>query len=112
MQLKDRSMDVNIAPTLQAAYDEQYTDDSAPWRELCARYKADNIEAVCSGKKFQRVLECGAGEGAILSFLNGDKFCSELTALEISDSGLHHIRKRQIPALREAAKFDGYNIPY
>src|SRR5438067_13391310 len=50
-----------VSPTLQAAYDEQYSDESTPWRELCARYKADNIRAVCSGERFTRVLECGAG---------------------------------------------------
>ena len=105
-------MDVNVAPTLQSAYDEFYSDESAPWRELCARYKADNIRVVCSGKQFQRVLECGAGEGAILKFLDASQFCTELAAIEISDSGLRQIEKRQLRKLREAKKFDGYNIPY
>jgi hypothetical protein len=86
----------DVSPTLQAAYDEQYTDESAPWRELCARYKADNIEAVCSGRRFGRVLECGAGEGSILKYLEADGFCSELAAIEISDSGLRQIEKRRL----------------
>jgi ubiquinone/menaquinone biosynthesis C-methylase UbiE len=102
----------DISPTLQAAYDEQYSDESTPWRELCARYKADNIEAVCAGERFARVLECGAGEGAILKFLEGDGFCDELTAIEISDSGLRQIAGRHLRTLREARKFDGYQIPY
>jgi ubiquinone/menaquinone biosynthesis C-methylase UbiE len=102
----------DVSPTLQAAYDEQYSDESTPWRELCARYKADNIEAVCAGDRFARVLECGAGEGAILKFLESDGFCKELTAIEISDSGLHQIAGRQLRTLREARKFDGYQIPY
>ena len=102
----------DVSPTLQAAYDEQYSEESTPWRELCARYKADNIEAVCAGQRFARVLECGAGEGSILKFLECDGFCNELTAIEISDSGLRQIAGRQLRTLREARKFDGYRIPY
>jgi ubiquinone/menaquinone biosynthesis C-methylase UbiE len=102
----------DVSPTLQAAYDEQYSDESTPWRELCARYKADNIRTVCSQSRFSRVLDCGAGEGAILSFLENDKFCDELTAIEISDSGLRQIEKRRLRTLREARKFDGYEIPF
>ena len=104
--------DRDISPTIQTAYNEQYTDESTPWRELCARYKANNIEAVCAGERFERVLECGAGEGAILKFLEEDGFCSELAAIEISDSGLRQINKRGLRTLREARKFDGYQIPY
>ena len=53
--------------TLQSAYDEMYTDDMSEWRELGGKYKARNILSVCEGKTFPRVLECGAGEGSILS---------------------------------------------
>jgi ubiquinone/menaquinone biosynthesis C-methylase UbiE len=102
----------DVSPTLQAAYDEQYSDESTPWRELCARYKADNILAVCAGERFSRVLECGAGEGAILKFLECDGFCAELAAIEISDSGLRQIEKRQLRTLQQVRKFDGYQIPF
>ena len=102
----------DVSPTLQAAYDEQYSDESTPWRELCARYKAENIRAVCSGQRFSRVLECGAGEGAILKFLEAAGWCDELAAIEISDSGLRQIQKRQLRTLREVRKFDGYQLPF
>ncbi len=102
----------DVSPTLQAAYDEQYSDESTPWRELCARHKAENLRAVCAGEQFERVLECGAGEGAILKFLEAEGFCTELTAIEISDSGLRQIVKRRLRTLREARKFDGYRIPF
>src|ERR1700730_3290399 len=97
-----------VSASLQSPYDEQYSDESTPWRELCARYKADNIKAVCLGERFPRVLECGAGEGSILKFLEDDGFCTELAAIEISDSGLRQIEKRGLRTLREARKFDGY----
>src|SRR5258708_18408394 len=101
-----------ISPTLQTAYDEQYSDDSTEWRELGAKYKAENIAAVCSGKKFPRVLECGAGEGGILKFLEEAGFCEKLSAIEISDSGIRQIEKRRLRTLGEVTKFDGYQIPF
>jgi ubiquinone/menaquinone biosynthesis C-methylase UbiE len=102
----------DVSPTLQAAYDEQYSDESTPWRELCARDKAANILAVCAGQQYPRVLECGAGEGAILKFLEGAGFCSELSAIEISDSGLRQIEKRRLRTLQHVRKFNGYEIPF
>jgi ubiquinone/menaquinone biosynthesis C-methylase UbiE len=101
-----------VSPSLQAAYDEQYSEESAPWRELCGKYKAENIAVVCGERRFRRVLECGAGEGSILKFLDASEFCDDLYAIEISGSGLRAIERRRISRLREARKFDGYTIPY
>jgi ubiquinone/menaquinone biosynthesis C-methylase UbiE len=101
-----------VSTALQSAYDEQYSDEMTPWRELCARYKAENIAAVCGGRRFARVLECGAGEGSILKFLDAAAFSDELYGVDISDSGLEAIQARRLARLREARKFDGYAIPY
>ncbi|MEJ0037596.1 MAG: class I SAM-dependent methyltransferase [Gammaproteobacteria bacterium] len=106
-----QSMD-EVSPSLKSAYDEQYSDEMTPWRELCASAKARNIMAVSAGHRFERVLECGAGEGSILKFLDEAGFCRDLYAIDISDSGIAGIRKRQLPHLREVKKFDGYRIPY
>lgn len=101
-----------VAKTLQSAYDEFYTDDVTEWRELGAKYKAANILEVCRGHRFSKVLECGAGEGSILKFLDAAGAFSELYAVEISDSGIQQIRKRNLARLHEVRKFDGYEIPY
>ncbi len=98
--------------TLQSAYDEMYTDDMSEWRELGGKYKARNILSVCEGKTFPRVLECGAGEGSILKALDQFGSFAKLYAVEISDSGIAQIQKRNIPSLEEVKKFDGYEIPY
>ena len=105
-------MEVRISPALRSAYDEQYSDELTSWRELGAKYKAQNILAVCRGQRFDKVLECGAGEGSVLKFLDEAKAFGELSAIEISDSGIAQIIKRHLPRLREVRKFDGYEIPY
>ncbi len=102
----------DVTKTLQSAYNEQYSNSMTEWRELGGKYKAENILSVCSGKSFSKVLECGAGEGSILKFLDASDIASELYALEIADSGICQIQKRKIQKLKEVRKFDGYKIPY
>jgi len=97
---------------LAASYDEQYTDSLIEWRELGGKYKAAHILNVCRGRAFHKVLECGAGEGSILKYLDQSGAFDELFALEISASGLDQIQRRKLPRLREARQFDGYAIPY
>jgi ubiquinone/menaquinone biosynthesis C-methylase UbiE len=101
-----------VAETLQAAYDQQYTDKMTEWRELGGKYKAWNILNVCRNHRFAKVLECGAGEGSILKFLDASGIFQELHAIEISDSGVRQIQKRNLRTVREVRKFDGYQIPY
>lgn len=101
-----------VSSALQHAYDEQYTDAMTEWREVGGKYKAGNILAVCRGRTFARVLDCGAGEGSVLKFLDGAGAFAQLSAVEISDSGIARIRARHLPRLKEVRKFDGYAIPY
>ncbi len=101
-----------VGKTLQSAYDEMYTDDISEWRELGGRHKAQNILSVSEGKSFSSVLECGAGEGSILEALDKSGVFPELYAVEISDSGIEQIRKRNIASVAELRKFNGYEIPY
>ncbi|HZP92884.1 MAG TPA: class I SAM-dependent methyltransferase [Burkholderiales bacterium] len=103
---------VGVSPSLQSVYDEQYSAETVAWYEVGAKYKALNILDVCGGRRFGKVLECGAGEGSILAFLDRHGFADSLYALEISDSGIRQIAKRAIPTLAEVRKFDGYNMPY
>ena len=103
---------VKVSASLQSAYDEQYGESMTGWREVGGKYKAQNLLEVCAGHRFDKVLECGAGEGSILKFLDASGAFAELHALEISDSGLAMIERRKLPKLREARKFDGYAIPY
>jgi len=105
-------MKQEISKTLQSAYNEQYTSQITEWRELGAKYKADNIVIMCNNYSFNKVLECGAGEGSILKHLDSVNMFNELYAVEISDSGIEQIEKRNLRSLVEVKKFDGYQIPY
>ena len=84
---------MDISPSLKAAYDEQYSDDMTEWRELGGKYKADNMMYVC-GYNFSKVLECGAGDGGILKFLDSHDRFDELYAIEISRRGISRKKKR------------------
>jgi|WetSurSiteA1Bulk_404760.scaffolds.fasta_scaffold00287_2 ubiquinone/menaquinone biosynthesis C-methylase UbiE len=101
-----------VTKTLQSAYDEQYTDKMTEWRELGGKYKATNVIKVCRNHKFSKVLECGAGEGSILKFLDASGIFPELYAIEISETAIYQIQKRSLRSLKEVKKFNGYEIPY
>jgi ubiquinone/menaquinone biosynthesis C-methylase UbiE len=101
-----------VAETLQSAYDEQYTDAVTEWREVGGKYKAENILNLCKNQRFAKVLECGAGEGSILKFLDAADVFQELYAIEISASGVSQILKRNLRKVKDVKKFNGYEIPY
>ncbi len=58
------------------------------------------------------MIDIGAGDGNILSLLSSKKICSDLTAVEISESAIKQITKKNIPGLLEIKQFDGYNLPF
>jgi ubiquinone/menaquinone biosynthesis C-methylase UbiE len=101
-----------LGKTLQSAYDEQYTDTMTAWREVGGKYKAENLLSVCGARRFSKVLDCGAGEGSVLMFLDASALFSELYAIEISESGIAQINRRGLTRLKEARQFNGYEIPY
>ena len=58
------------------------------------------------------MLDFGAGEGSILGQFDGYDAFKHLYAVEISDSGISQINKRNIKSLVEVKKFDGYATGY
>jgi len=103
---------MEINQELLDSYDKQYSDGMTAWRELGGRHKAENIIEVCRGHRFDKVLDCGAGEGSVLQFLGEAGIFPELYALEISGSAIHQIEKRRIKHFRGVEKFNGYSIPF
>ena len=104
--------DIKTSANIQATYDEQYDDRMTLWREIGGKYKSQNILNIIKGQSFKKVLDFGAGEGSILKFLNESSLFEELFALELSDSGITKIKKRQLKKLKEVKKFDGYITEY
>lgn len=101
-----------INSNIISAYDDFYENHDEAWRMLGAKYKAKNITGVCNGKQFIKVLEVGAGDGSILYYLDKWNFAAELYAIEISESGVEHIKNRNLKSVKEVQVFDGYHIPY
>lgn len=101
-----------ISSNVKAAYDEFYEKHDEAWRMLGARFKAQHIIEVCKGQTFTKVLEVGAGDGSILKFLADQNFAPQYAAVEISESGVEHIRKREIKNLQSVQVFDGYHLPF
>lgn len=101
-----------LSNEVKSAYDAFYTNNDVAWRMLGAKFKAKNIIEVCKSIAPKKVLEVGAGDGSILHYLNENNFGEELYALEIAQSGVDHIKKRNLARLKEVQTFDGYKIPY
>ncbi len=103
---------VEVSENLQKEYNNFYNNDIEEWRNLGARAKSKNIIEVAGNDKFEKVIEIGAGDGAILEQINNTNFCKELYALEISDSGIQKIQERNLQKLRLVEKFDGYSTNF
>ena len=96
---------------LKTHYSHFYSGASE-WRWLSAMSKAKNIVHLCDGIPMHKVLEVGAGDGAVLQRLSELGFGRELYALEISESAASVIRERGIPTMAGCTLFDGYRTPY
>ncbi|HTI59632.1 class I SAM-dependent methyltransferase [Mucilaginibacter sp.] len=101
-----------ITGSVKTAYDAFYQQHDEAWRMLGAKYKAQHIIDVCKGQTFNKVLEVGAGDGSILKLLAEQDFARDYYAVEISESGVEHIKARNIPTLRSVQIFDGYHLPF
>ena len=100
-----------VSTDLQSFYDSSY-DGGSEVRRIRAIDRVNAIRALCADRRFETVLEVGAGEGSVLQRLDETCFASNLFGLEISASGVEAIQRRGIRSLREVKLFDGYAIPY
>jgi SAM-dependent methyltransferase len=101
-----------ISGNVKTAYDEFYEKHDEAWRMLGAKYKAQHIIDVSEGRIFKKVLEVGAGDGSILTYLADQNFAPEYHAVEISESGVEHTLARNISGLKSVQLFDGYKLPF
>lgn len=102
----------SVSTKLQEEYNEQYNTESAEWRKVGANAKYKNILELAKGKKYNKILEVGAGDGAILSNINDSDLTNELYAIEISNSGIKRIKERNLDKLKSVTKFDGYTTQF
>lgn len=97
---------------LKEKYDSQYSDETEEWRRIGAIGKVENILELAEGLKIGSLIDVGAGDGNILSLLSKRKFCSNMSAAEISGSAIEQIKKKNIDGLKEIRQFDGYTLPF
>ncbi|MHA4741394.1 class I SAM-dependent methyltransferase [Dyadobacter sp. MSC1_007] len=97
---------------VKESYSAQYDQSLVEWRNTGAKFKAMNIVELAKGIPFRNMLEVGAGEGSILNWLSQWDFCSDISCVEISESGIELIKSKQIKDLSDILLFDGYKIPY
>jgi len=102
---------MKVEDKLQERYNKYYDNDISEWRLLGAIDKANNIIEL-TNKKYNKIIEVGAGDGSILSILSKKKIANKYYAVEISDSAIDFLENRDIESLIEVKKFDGYKIPY
>ncbi len=99
---------MTLSTALKEHYERGYADYSrAEWRALGAQHKANNIMQLCQSLPHERILEIGAGDGAVLECLRKNNFGSEWHALEISSSAVALINSKGFPS----QVFDGGNLP-
>ena len=101
-----------VSDHYHSLYEDFYTHQDPYWRAIGADQKYDNIRKLCSHIPHQKILEIGAGDGAISERLCTHQFCTELHALDISASGIQKLKQKQIPRIRQAQVFDGRHVPY
>ena len=103
---------MEVSDNLKKSYSNQYDLSLVEWRNMGAKYKAQNIIEISKKIKVNTVLEVGAGEGSILYWLSKNKFSENLYGIEISESGVEIIKSKNIENLKQVLLFDGYKIPY
>jgi len=103
-----------VGSQYQELYSGYYSNagDTLLKRQLSAVQTVEYMARALAGRTFPRLLDVGAGDGNVLSQLDGKQLARDLYAVEISESGVAAIKSRQLSTLREAQLFDGYRIPY
>jgi ubiquinone/menaquinone biosynthesis C-methylase UbiE len=96
----------------QREFYDNYYDDASEWRWVGALAKADNIINLSRDLPHAKILEIGAGDGAILKRLSEMNFGNEYYALEISSSAIKAMKNRSIKGLMDCQIFDGSLLPY
>ena len=99
---------MTISAVLKDHYERGYADYSrTEWRSMTSLHKAANIMQLCQGVAHERILEIGAGDGAVLERLRENNFGREWHALEISSSAVAITNDKGFPS----QVFDGGNLP-
>lgn len=107
-----RDAHLGVSDRYHELYEDYYEHQDPRWRALGAQEKFNSLQALCGQEPRARVLEIGAGDGAISALMDAAGFCDELCVLDISSSGISKVKERALATLSEAQVFDGASVPY
>ncbi|OCK58348.1 class I SAM-dependent methyltransferase [Bradyrhizobium sp. LMTR 3] len=97
---------------LRAFYEDYYNEAVSQKRSIAAKQTVDHILSLCGTASLGKVLDVGAGDGAVLAEIERRTMTTELHAVEISSSGIDRIRGRNLKGLKSVQEFDGYKLPF
>ena len=102
---------MKISDKLSTVYGDYYRDQQVlRKREISGRQAMMHLLSILPQKKYESILDVGAGDGSVLSQIEKNRFSENLHAVEISKSGCEAIISRELPSLRSVKQFDGYSI--
>jgi len=107
-----REYPVRVSGELEAHYDAFYNENVLEWRRLGAKYKVQNLVAMCAEVPHVTVLDIGAGNGAVAAELVRIGFSKSIHCVEISESALKFLRQRSCAKIVSSQAFDGMHIPF
>jgi SAM-dependent methyltransferase len=104
---------VSVSEKISDIYDNYYKEERrlTEKRAIAARDTVDHIQNLYP-HPLGNVLDVGAGNGSVLQELAQRNLVTEVTALEISTSGIEKIKERDLAVLKDVCHFDGYKIPF
>jgi hypothetical protein len=102
---------MQISDKLSGIYADYYAGNlTFDKRRIAAAQTFEHIKELLPHSPYKNILDIGAGEGSLLAELDNASFAKELHAVEISDSGINTICRRNLNSLKSVSKFDGYKI--
>jgi ubiquinone/menaquinone biosynthesis C-methylase UbiE len=104
---------VSVSSDYRELYDGYFDIDAfeSAKNDLAASDTVDFIQEL-GVKDLGKCLDFGAGDGFVLRHIQRRGLSTDLTALEISQSGIDRIKKLNLSCIKEVIKFDGYNTPF
>lgn len=104
--------ELKVSDRLRENCDRYYDNEDDEWRRLGAVDKAANIVELCGALEHGRILEIGAGDGAILQRLAELDLATDYSPQRSPPRAPPRLPGRRYPGWPDATIFDGYELPY
>ncbi len=111
--MSSSSASVNVSDDLKELYEDYF--DIEPWEARKNKLAADDTarsirDIVPNG--LGKCIDYGAGDGVVLQALDEIALSDDLSAVEISSSGLRKINNLNLKSIKHVEQFDGYRTSF